>query len=110
MVVNITQSGTDHIGFRFNDESGTPYEIVLTPETISFGDETVAVDPRLNDNIQNVHLFFDRTIIEIFVNDGLLCATKVIYADMDSLNFEVFSRGDEVTIDSIHVWEMSSIW
>jgi beta-fructofuranosidase len=110
LMVYLAGGGTNHIGFRFNDEDGTPYEIALEPETIRFGDETVAIDPPLDDQIQMVHLFFDRTIIEIFVNDGLLCATKVIYPDRDNLNFEIFSQDGEIVLESIDTWEMISIW
>jgi beta-fructofuranosidase len=110
MMVIIDNGGADHIGFRFNDESGESCEIVLSPETIILGDETVTVDPELEEKIKTVQFFLDRTVIEIFVNEGLLCATKVIYPDMENLNFEIFSKSDELILESIDLWGMNSIW
>jgi beta-fructofuranosidase len=110
MIAHIADKGADKIGFRFNDENGKPIEISLTPTALYFGKEKLQVEPVLDDKIKKVHLFFDRTVIEIFVNDGRLCATKVVYPDLNSLNFEIFSGGNEITISKLDVWELKSIW
>ena len=110
MMINIANEGVNQIGFRFNDESGKAFEIKLTPEALFFGDEKVVVAPGLDEKIQTVQFFFDRTIIEIFVNNGLLCATKVIYPDKTNLNFEIFSKGGDVILESIDLWKINSIW
>jgi beta-fructofuranosidase len=110
MEINIGGDGAKNLGFRFNDEKGNPFEIMLTPETIFLGEEPIKVEPVLDEKIRQVRLFFDRTIIEIFVNDGLLCATKVIYPDNENLNFEVFNKGEKISIAAIDIWNMSSIW
>ena len=68
------------------------------------------MDPNLGEKIKTIQLFFDRTVIEIFVNDGLACATKVIYPDKDNLNFEIFSTDKNVVIKDLKLWEMNSIW
>jgi beta-fructofuranosidase len=110
MILKIADEGTNHIGFRFNQEDGTPYEILLTPRSLLFGEEKVAVDPELGEKIKTVRFYFDRTVIEIFANDGALCATEVIYPDKENLNFEIFNPGREMAIDSIELWEIKSIW
>lgn len=110
LIMNIANEGANEIGFRFNGESGKPYEIELTPEALFFGEEKVVVDPKLDEKVQTVHFFFDRTVIEFFLNNGLLCATKVMYPDKANLNFEIFSKGGEVILESIDVWKINSIW
>jgi beta-fructofuranosidase len=110
MMIDIAEGGTDRLGFRFDDENGIPYEIVLTPRAFLFGEEEVAVDPVLDEKIQTVQFFFDRTVIEIFVNGGVLCATEVIYPDKDNLNFEIFTREGDIVLESIDLWKMNSIW
>jgi beta-fructofuranosidase len=102
-------NGANQIGFRFNNEDGKPYDISITPKELTFGEDEVEVDPILDETIKSVHLFFDRTIIEIFVNDGLLCATKVVYPELQNLNFGIFSE-EQVIIELIDIWNMSSIW
>jgi len=70
----------------------------------------MAVDPELGEKIKTVRFYFDRTVIEMFVNDGSICATEVIYPDKENLNFEMFNSGRDMTIESIDIWEMKSIW
>ena len=110
MIARIAGEGTNHLGFRFNQEDGTPYEILLTPRSLLFGEEKVEVDPELGEKIKTVRFYFDRTVIEMFVNDGSLCATEVIYPDKENLNFEIFNPGREMTIESMDIWKIKSIW
>jgi beta-fructofuranosidase len=110
MIADIAGNGADKIGFGFNDENGNPFKISLTPGTLDFGNEKLVVEPVLDEKIKNVHLFFDRTIIEIFVNGGRLCATKVVYPDMNDLSFKISGDGNETTISKLDVWELKSIW
>jgi len=110
MILRIANGGTDQIGLRFNDEKDKPFEILLTPGMIIFGEEKVDLNSSINEKIQSVQFFFDRTVIEIYVNNGLFCVTKVIYPDKENLNFELFSRENELNIDTISIWKMKSIW
>lgn len=110
MEIKIKGDGASNLGLRFNDEEGNPYEIVLTPQNIFFGEEQVKVDPELDEKIKSVRLLFDRTVVEIFVNGGLLCATEVIYPHKKNPNFEIFNRKERIEIESINIWEMDSIW
>jgi beta-fructofuranosidase len=110
LLLKIGGQGADRIGFRFNDRNGDPFEIVLEPEVFRFNEKKVTVDPEIDHNLKSVHLFFDRTVIEIYVNSGELCATKVVYPDRINLDFEIFDERDELDIESLDVWEMASIW
>lgn len=110
MIAEIDDEGTGHFGIRFNDENGAPFEILLSPEQFSFGDEVVPIAPVLDEKIKKVHLFFDHTVIELFINDGQTCATKVVYPDRDNLNFQIFSTDDNTTIESLNMWMLKSIW
>ena len=110
MMINISNGGTKEIAFRFSEENGKPYEIILTPQTFFFGDDKVALSPGLIKKIETVQLFFDRTVIEIFVNGGKVCATKVIYLDKDNLNFEIFNPTGELTLKEVNIWQLKSIW
>jgi len=99
MLFELKGEGTDNIGFKFNEESGNPYKIMLTPGKFIIGEDNISVDSELGEKIKTIQLFFDRTVIEIFVNDGLACATKVIYPDKDKLNFEIIPKLLEGFID-----------
>jgi beta-fructofuranosidase len=110
LILNLANKGARDIGFRFSDEFGKPFEIKINLKNFILGEEEVALDPIIKGGIREVQLFFDRTIIEIFVNGGLACATKVVYPDKKNLNFEIFSTDSKAVIENLDVWEMKSIW
>jgi len=110
MILKVANQGTKGIGFRFNDENQNPFKIVIQPDMLQFGEEKIKVDPPLSSDIQTVHLFFDHTVIEMFINGGLLCATKVVYPSMNNFDFEIFSPNGKVAIETVDMWKMKSIW
>jgi beta-fructofuranosidase len=57
-----------------------------------------------------LHIFFDRSVIEVFAND-YLCLTSRIYPTRDdSLGVEFFAAGGDAIITSVDIWEIKSIW
>ena len=108
MLIKTESIGMDHIGIRLLEETGEPFEINISPELISIGKEETKLDEALDEKINLVHLFFDNTIIEIFVNDGLICATKVIYPNRKNLDFEIFSMSEKTILESIDLWELNN--
>ena len=58
-----------------------------------------------------LHIFLDRSVIEVFINDGIRTIASRIYPTRpDSLGVSLYSRGGEVQLISMDVWEMASIW
>lgn len=110
LIAEVDNEGANNVGILFNDESGTPFEISLSPDRIVFGNEVASLNPGLDEKIRKVHLFFDRTIIELFINDGLVCATWVIYPDHKDLSFQIFSTAENVSLKSLTMWMLKSIW
>jgi sucrose-6-phosphate hydrolase SacC (GH32 family) len=74
------------------------------------GDQESQIEPGLGQRINNIRIFFDRTILEIFVNNGAACATKVIYPDRDNFNIEIFSDDQNAVIEEFKMWDMKAIW
>ena len=57
-----------------------------------------------------LHLFLDRSVVEVFANDRL-CLTKRIYPSRnDSLGAALFARGGSATCRSMDVWRMAPVW
>ncbi len=56
-----------------------------------------------------LHVFLDKSVMEVFVNGGRYCVTRVIYPGEKDLGVEVFSEGGKAAV-SIDVWRMNSIW
>jgi len=55
-----------------------------------------------------MHIFLDRSIIEVYVNG--IAQTARTFPDPDALGLEIFSEGGEAKLKSLDIWEMKSMW
>jgi beta-fructofuranosidase len=54
----------------------------------------------------NFHIFSDRSIVEVFVNDRI-CVTQRIYPTRDdSQDIKLFAKGGDVKIAKLDAWKM----
>ena len=57
-----------------------------------------------------LHIFVDRSVIEVFANNRQ-CLTKRIYpARPDSQGVQLFACGGSAKLKSVDVWDMAAIW
>ena len=57
-----------------------------------------------------LHIFVDRSSVEIFVNDGEKVMTNRIYPPPGSTGIELYSKYTEGKIVSFTYWPLQSIW
>jgi len=57
-----------------------------------------------------LHVFLDKSAMEVFINGGRECVTRVIYPGQDALGIEVFAQGGPAVVRSLDVWHLGSIW
>ena len=57
-----------------------------------------------------LHLFFDRSVLEVFINDGIQSVTRVVYPEEKELGVHLFAEGGTAIVKSIGVWELNSVW
>ena len=57
-----------------------------------------------------LRIFHDKSVLEVFINDGMTSVTRVYYAGENDLGVSVFAEGGSVTLKSLEAWEMKSIW
>jgi beta-fructofuranosidase len=60
--------------------------------------------------ILKLHIFLDKSVMEIFVNDGREAMSKVIYPGEEDIGIELFAQGGAVVVKSLEVWKVKSIW
>jgi len=60
--------------------------------------------------ILTLHVFLDKSLMEVFVNDGRESVTRVIDPGQKDLDIEVFAEGGTAEVRRIDVWEMKVIW
>jgi len=57
-----------------------------------------------------LHIFLDRSVIELFANE-VTCLTERVYPTRaDSHGLELFVQGTGATIKRLQVWELATIW
>ncbi len=57
-----------------------------------------------------VRVFLDRSVMEVFINDGREVVTRVEYPEKEDLGIAAFAEGGKATLKSLDVWQMKSIW
>ena len=57
-----------------------------------------------------LHIFLDRSSMEVFVNDGEMVLTDRIYPSPGSEGIELYSNGGQGKVLSLSIWKLASIW
>ncbi|MBA2482038.1 MAG: glycoside hydrolase family 32 protein [Planctomycetes bacterium] len=70
-----------------------------------FGGEVSGVDRTLR-----LHLFIDRSSLELFANDGRLAITSRIYPAAASTSLSLFADGGTARLTRLDAWPLTSIW
>ena len=63
-----------------------------------------------DDNRVRLHIFLDRSSIEVFGNDGYKTMSLRIFPEETKDQVELYAIGGEVTLLSLDVWKLASIW
>ena len=61
------------------------------------------------DEALRLHVFLDRSVLEVYAN-GRTCVTRVVHPEADDLGVEAFARGGKATLKSLDSWTLGSIW
>ena len=57
-----------------------------------------------------LHVFIDRSIVEVFIN-GRQCVTARVYPDRsDSIGVSLRAQGKDAKLRSLDAWQMKSIY
>ena len=57
-----------------------------------------------------LRIFIDRSVLEVFVNDGQWCFTQVIAAPIAGRGVDVFAQDGPAALKQCDIWEMQAIW
>jgi fructan beta-fructosidase len=57
-----------------------------------------------------LHIFVDRSSVEVFVNDGERVLSERIYPPAGSDGIELYAKGSSGKIVSLTIWELDSVW
>lgn len=54
-----------------------------------------------------LHLFLDRSVLEVFTNDAQALATRLYPTREDSTEIDLYASNREVTFESLDIWDLS---
>jgi beta-fructofuranosidase len=57
-----------------------------------------------------LHVFIDKSVLEVFINDGVTSVTRVEYPGEHDLGVSAFAEKGNATLKSLDAWEMKPIW
>ncbi|MCB1149448.1 MAG: GH32 C-terminal domain-containing protein, partial [Chlamydiia bacterium] len=63
-----------------------------------------------DDEPLKLHLFLDKSVLELFVNGGRVAVTRLVDAEDNDRGIELVVHEGEATLISMDIWTMRSIW
>jgi sucrose-6-phosphate hydrolase SacC (GH32 family) len=57
-----------------------------------------------------LHIFLDRSSVEVFVDDGEVVLTDRMYPSPGSDGIELYSKEGQGKVLSLSIWKLGSIW
>ncbi|GAL35637.1 sucrose-6-phosphate hydrolase [Vibrio maritimus] len=69
-----------------------------------------SIDIDTANNSVDIHLFLDRSSVEVFLNEGEQVITSRIYPSESSLDFKLFAENGVVELEALDVWQLKDIW
>ena len=61
-----------------------------------------------SDGIIRLHIFVDRSSVELFANDGLVTVTDQIFSSDQEIQIELFSNDGDVLVNRLDIYELKS--
>jgi len=57
-----------------------------------------------------LHIFVDRSSVEVFVNDGATVISEAIFPSRESQGIELYSKNGEARVVKLEIWSLHSAW
>lgn len=77
---------------------------------LNVGGTEVPLKLQEEDNLLTLHLFHDRSVLEVFIQNGKSSVTRVDYPLEEDLSVQVFTAAGSCLLRSLDFWELSPIW
>jgi len=97
----VYQSAPQHVCIEREQSS-------VNPE-VDRGNRSVVVEADASE-VLKLHIFLDRSVVEVFVNDRCYLASRIYPERPDSVGLELFTRKGRVRVRSLDIWRLASIW
>jgi beta-fructofuranosidase len=126
MLAECAPAHNSEFGFRLRSSADGQEQTRIVyqsaSQSLSIEREQSSVNPEVNrgkssvvmeadpGEVLKVHLFLDRSVVEVFVNNRCYLASRIYPQRRDSLGLELFARKGRVRVSSLDIWHLASIW
>ncbi|MFC0470685.1 glycoside hydrolase family 32 protein [Halalkalibacter kiskunsagensis] len=92
----------------FNTFAG---QIIVNRTMSNKGDSSISYS-KIRNNLESlkIHLFIDKSSIELFIDDGRVTLSNRIYPSKNRLEVDLFAKNGSVNIKLMEIWKLKSIW
>jgi beta-fructofuranosidase len=66
--------------------------------------------PLPDDSLLTLHVFLDRSVLEVFANDSTVISTRIYPTRPDSMGLQLFCHEGNVQVERCDIWKLKSIW
>ena len=122
---DLGHSRADSFGFRLRKGENDVVEIGYDKRNLNvYIDRTCCGDTAFDENYPGIHkapmksnsdtlkmhIFLDRSSVELFVNNGEVTISDQIFPNRNSFGMELFSANGSVTLRQLEIYELKKIW
>lgn len=79
-------------------------DIILEKEKITAAGVEIPIE---NSDELELHIFLDKSVLEVFMDQGLHCVTKVISPKIENQNVQISAEDGKATVESIEIWQLT---
>ena len=114
LIIEIKDIKAKSLGFRlFKDDNGENnisliYDI--TNKIFYLDKEKIEIEFLNNRNESKLHIFIDRSVIEIYANYRNCFTGRVYPKNINATDIEIFVQEGSINIKKLTIWELESIW
>lgn len=95
---------------RQSEDGKQAVTIRYTNGTLNVAGTDVPLKLDTHSQTLKLHVFLDKSVLEVFVNDGVTSVTRVEYPGEADLGVSVFAENGSATLKSLDAWKMKAIW
>ena len=96
------------VQLRRSDDGERAVEIRYDGAHLTVAGTEVALT--VGDEPLDLHLFLDKSVLEVFAQDGRVAVTRVIDAPPADQGVALVATGGAAHVDELQIWTMGSIW
>lgn len=114
----------EEFGISLSNQKGETFNIAYSPsKNIFITDRTDAGESSFSDNFSGKHiaeykagetmeirLFVDEASIEVFVDNGKLVMTDIIFPSAPYNQIRLFSTNGNIKLNGAEMWSLKSVW